>query len=115
MRIWFAGQFSRMHTAGAGSFRTKAPPSGRRFFMGGNWKCNGNTESINNLVRDLNAAHLGDPEDVDIVVCPPLLYIDQVLTSLTSRIDVGAQNCWTGEPLALAEVLRNTIASSVIN
>lgn len=90
-------QFSRMHTEGAGIFRTKVPPSGRRFFLGGNWKCNGNADSITKLVKDLNAAQFEDPEDVEIVVCPPLVYIDHVVTSLTDRIEVGAQNCWTGK------------------
>ncbi|XP_024398301.1 triosephosphate isomerase, chloroplastic isoform X1 [Physcomitrium patens] len=66
-----------------------------RFFVGGNWKCNGTVESLKKLVDELNSAKL--EEDVDIVVSPPYLYISQVLGSLTKRIEVAAQNCWTGK------------------
>lgn len=63
-----------------------------KFFVGGNWKCNGTKESITKLVSDLNSATL-EP-DVDVVVAPPFVYIDQVKSSLTDRIDVSAQNSW---------------------
>jgi triosephosphate isomerase len=66
-----------------------------KFFVGGNWKCNGTTESIKKLVEDLNNAKLED--DVDVVVSPPYLYISQVIGSLTDRIEVAAQNSWTGK------------------
>ncbi|KAK6946377.1 Triosephosphate isomerase [Dillenia turbinata] len=65
------------------------------FFVGGNWKCNGTKESISKLVSDLNSAKLED--DVDVVVAPPFLYIDQVKSSLTEQIEVSAQNCWIGK------------------
>ncbi|GLT42890.1 hypothetical protein SLA2020_168680 [Shorea laevis] len=63
-----------------------------KFFVGGNWKCNGTKESITKLVSDLNGATL-EP-DVDVVVAPPFVYIDQVKNSLTERIDISAQNSW---------------------
>ncbi|GLT86115.1 hypothetical protein SLE2022_042770 [Rubroshorea leprosula] len=63
-----------------------------KFFVGGNWKCNGTKESITKLVSDLNSATL-EP-DVDVVVAPPFVYIDQVKNSLTERIDISAQNSW---------------------
>lgn len=66
-----------------------------KFFVGGNWKCNGTKESISKLVSDLNSATL-EPE-VDVVVAPPFIYIEQVKNSLTDRIEVSAQNCWTGK------------------
>lgn len=66
-----------------------------KFFVGGNWKCNGTKESISKLVSDLNAATLEN--DVDIVVAPPFIYIDQVKSSLTDRIEVSAQNTWIGK------------------
>uniref|UniRef100_A0A0V0I0B9 Putative triosephosphate isomerase, chloroplastic-like n=1 Tax=Solanum chacoense TaxID=4108 RepID=A0A0V0I0B9_SOLCH len=66
-----------------------------KFFVGGNWKCNGTKDSISKLVSDLNNAQL--ESDVDVVVAPPFLYIDQVKNSLTDRIEVSAQNCWTGK------------------
>nr|GMD02542.1 triosephosphate isomerase, chloroplastic-like [Ipomoea batatas] len=63
-----------------------------KFFVGGNWKCNGTKESITKLVSDLNSAKL--ESDVDVVVAPPFLYIDQVKASLTDRVEISAQNCW---------------------
>ncbi|XP_019169336.1 PREDICTED: triosephosphate isomerase, chloroplastic-like [Ipomoea nil] len=63
-----------------------------KFFVGGNWKCNGTKESITKLVSDLNSAKL--ESDVDVVVAPPFLYIDQVKASLTDQIEISAQNCW---------------------
>ncbi|OAY52377.1 triosephosphate isomerase, chloroplastic [Manihot esculenta] len=65
------------------------------FFVGGNWKCNGTKESITKLVSDLNDAKL--ETDVDVVVAPPFLYIDQLKASLTDRIEISAQNSWVGK------------------
>ncbi|KAL2937205.1 Triosephosphate isomerase chloroplastic [Bienertia sinuspersici] len=33
----------------------------------------------------------------DVVVAPPFVYIDQVKNSLTSRVEMSAQNCWIGK------------------
>ncbi|KAL3539057.1 hypothetical protein ACH5RR_002423 [Cinchona calisaya] len=66
-----------------------------KFFVGGNWKCSGTKESISKLVTDLNSAKL--ESDVDVVVAPPFIYIDQVKNSLTDRIEISAQNCWIGK------------------
>ncbi|KNA04463.1 hypothetical protein SOVF_199480 [Spinacia oleracea] len=66
-----------------------------KFFVGGNWKCNGTKESITKLVSDLNSATL--EADVDVVVAPPFVYIDQVKSSLTGRVEISAQNCWIGK------------------
>lgn len=43
----------------------------------------------------MNAATL--EADVDVVVAPPFIYIDQVKNSLTGRIEVSAQNVWIGK------------------
>ncbi|KAJ1392211.1 Triosephosphate isomerase [Sesbania bispinosa] len=66
-----------------------------KFFVGGNWKCNGTKDSISKLVSDLNSATL-EP-DVDVVVAPPFLYLDQVKNSITDRIEISAQNSWVGK------------------
>jgi triosephosphate isomerase len=66
-----------------------------KFFVGGNWKCNGTMDSIAKLVADLNDAKFED--DVDIIVSPPFIYISQVIESLTKRIEVAAQNSWVGK------------------
>ncbi|PPD72964.1 hypothetical protein GOBAR_DD30128 [Gossypium barbadense] len=66
-----------------------------KFFVGGNWKCNGTKDSITKLVSDLNSAKL--ETDVDVVVSPPFVYLDQVTASLTGRIEVSGQNSWIGK------------------
>jgi len=66
----------------------------RRFFVGGNWKCNGTRELITNLVRELNAGRIPDPHVVEVVVSPPFLYLDFVSNIIRSEIAVAAQNCW---------------------
>ncbi|KAB1207581.1 Triosephosphate isomerase, chloroplastic [Morella rubra] len=66
-----------------------------KFFVGGNWKCNGTKESITKLVSDLNSAKL--EADVDVVVAPPFVYIEQVKNTLTDRIEISAQNSWVGK------------------
>lgn len=66
-----------------------------KFFVGGNWKCNGTKDSISKLVSDLNSAKL--EADVDVVVSPPFVYIDQVKNTLTDRIEISAQNSWVGK------------------
>ncbi|MBA0631072.1 hypothetical protein Godav_003102, partial [Gossypium davidsonii] len=56
---------------------------------------NGTKDSITKLVSDLNSAKL--ETDVDVVVSPPFVYLDQVTASLTGRIEVSAQNSWIGK------------------
>lgn len=66
-----------------------------KFFVGGNWKCNGSRESIKKLVQELNTATIED--DVDVIVAPPTLYLDQVLSDISDKIEVSAQNAWVGK------------------
>jgi triosephosphate isomerase len=66
-----------------------------KFFVGGNWKCNGTKDSISKLVSDLNSAKL--EADVDVVVAPPFVYIDQVKNTLADRIEISGQNSWVGK------------------
>ncbi|CAN6205215.1 unnamed protein product [Urochloa humidicola] len=75
--------------------RVVAMAGSGKFFVGGNWKCNGTKDSISKLVSELNAATL--ESDVDVVVAPPFIYIDQVKNSLTNRIEISAQNVWIGK------------------
>lgn len=65
-----------------------------KFFVGGNWKCNGTKDSINKLVNDLNAANV--PEDIDIIVAPTFVHIEQVRSKLDKKFVMAAQNCWVG-------------------
>lgn len=67
--------------------------SSAKFFVGGNWKCNGTHASVEKLVADLNAGAV--PSDIDIVVAPPFIYIDYVRANIAASYQVAAQNCWT--------------------
>lgn len=65
-----------------------------KFFVGGNWKCNGTTASITQLVEDLN--HGSVPSDVEVVCAPPFPYLTHVQGSLKPPYQLAAQNCWMG-------------------
>ncbi|CAF1036051.1 unnamed protein product [Rotaria sordida] len=68
-----------------------AGASGRRFFVGGNWKMNYSKailEKINNALNNTKDA------DVDIVCAPPALFIKDFVSSKPSHVQVAAQNCY---------------------
>jgi len=81
--------------------RMTAPPqstavsaSGRRRYVGGNFKCKGDVASLARLAADMNAAMDQFPADTDLVLCPSFLHIDRLRSQLAARIEVGAQNAW---------------------
>ncbi|KAL1833804.1 triosephosphate isomerase, chloroplastic [Daucus carota subsp. sativus] len=87
---------TRVSSSRSGACRGVVAMAGSgKFFVGGNWKCNGTKDSISKLVTDLNSSTL--EADVDVVVSPPFVYIDQVKNSLTDKIDIAAQNSWIGK------------------
>lgn len=70
--------------------------SKRKMVVGGNWKCNGSLSSLSELVAGLNAAVAASPEffdQVDVIVAPPMLHLAAVLTSISPKVKVAAQNC----------------------
>lgn len=66
----------------------------RKFFVGGNWKCNGTTEEVKKLVTVLNAAEVPSEDEVEVVVSPPFVFLTFVKSLLRSDFHVAAQNCW---------------------
>ncbi|KAF0024162.1 hypothetical protein F2P81_022964 [Scophthalmus maximus] len=64
----------------------------RSFFVGGNWKMNGNKESLTELMGSLNTAIL--QEETEVVCAVPSIYLDFARSSLDPRIGVAAQNCY---------------------
>ncbi|KVI05152.1 triosephosphate isomerase, cytosolic-like [Cynara cardunculus var. scolymus] len=85
---------------------------GRKFFVGGNWKCNGTSEEVKKIVSTLNAGQVPSGDVVEVVVSPPFVFIPYVKSELRSEFHVAAQNCWvkkggafTGE--ISAEMLAN--------
>ena len=62
--------------------------------MGGNWKCNGSVQQVNDLVSMLNQSTLST--DTEVVVCPSQVYVQGVNEKLRPDVAVGAQDVWTG-------------------
>ncbi|ELR11347.1 triosephosphate isomerase [Acanthamoeba castellanii str. Neff] len=77
--------------------------SARRFFVGGNWKANGGQSFVRSLVADLNAGNV--PEDVEVVISPPSLYLAQV----RKEIAVSAQNCYHQDGAFTGEVTASMV------
>lgn len=67
---------------------------GRKFFVGGNWKCNGTTEEVKKIVTMLNDAKVPSQDVVEVVVSPPFVFLGLVKSLLRSDFHVAAQNCW---------------------
>lgn len=89
----------------------------RTFFVGGNWKCNGTSDSIEKLCdqwkasTDNGARYSG--KAVEIVIAPPSIYALPTKAGLPSGFKVSLQNSWTGGPGAFtgeicAEMLTDT-------
>lgn len=67
---------------------------GRKFFVGGNWKCNGTTEEVKKIVSTLNNGDVPSKDVVDVVVSPPFVFLTMVKSILRPDFHVAAQNCW---------------------
>ncbi|KAJ0084873.1 hypothetical protein Patl1_30927 [Pistacia atlantica] len=66
----------------------------RKFFVGGNWKCNGTTNEVKKIVTTLNEAEVPSEDVVEVVVSPPFVFLPLVKSLLRSDFHVAAQNCW---------------------
>ncbi|KAI4370600.1 hypothetical protein MLD38_018937 [Melastoma candidum] len=66
----------------------------RKFFVGGNWKCNGTTEEVKKIIAVLNEGQVPPPDAVEVVVSPPFVFLPLVKSSLKPQFHVAAQNCW---------------------
>ncbi|XP_065142073.1 triosephosphate isomerase A [Paramisgurnus dabryanus] len=66
--------------------------SSRKFFVGGNWKMNGDKQSLGELIMTLNTASLND--EAEVVCGAPSIYLDYARSKLDQRIGVAAQNCY---------------------
>ncbi|KAG0369615.1 triosephosphate isomerase [Gamsiella multidivaricata] len=65
----------------------------RKFIVGGNFKLNGSESSLKTLVEGLNKGDLDS--NVEIVVSPPFVYLDQVRKSVRKDVAVAGQNCYS--------------------
>jgi len=64
----------------------------RKYLIGGNWKCNGTWDENAARVTVFNEAG-PIPENVEVAICVPEIFIPMMLSSLRKDIAVGAQNC----------------------
>ncbi|KAF9133549.1 triosephosphate isomerase [Mortierella sp. 14UC] len=65
----------------------------RKFIVGGNFKLNGSQSSLKTLVEGLNEGNLDS--NVEIVVSPPFVYLDQVRKAVRKDVAVAGQNCYS--------------------
>lgn len=69
----------------------------RTYLIGGNWKCNGTTDSLKELIKTFNGAG-PIPANVEVAICAPDLYMN-LLGDLRTDIAMGAQNCGVNEKM----------------
>jgi glyceraldehyde 3-phosphate dehydrogenase len=74
------------------AYSTSSKVEARKFFIGGNWKCNGSVSQAESLVSMLNQFTLST--DTEVVVCPSQIHIQGVKAGLRKDVAVGAQDCW---------------------
>lgn len=68
--------------------------AGRKFLVGGNWKCNLTRASINDLVKAFNEGPQLDPSAIEVVVAPPTVYLESTRNTLRSDFSTCVQNAW---------------------
>ena len=65
----------------------------RRYFVGGNWKCNGTFGFANSFPTDVLSKVAFDPKKVDVVVAPSTIHMSSVKHQLRdTHVQVAAQN-----------------------
>ncbi|RQM10229.1 hypothetical protein DD237_002330 [Peronospora effusa] len=72
--------------------RQMSSSSSRKFFVGGNWKCNGSLGQAQELVNMLNTAKI--PANVEVVVAPSQVHAATVKAMLRTDVRVSGQDVW---------------------
>jgi glyceraldehyde 3-phosphate dehydrogenase len=67
--------------------------SSRKFFVGGNWKCNGSLFQAQDLVGLLNTAKI--PNNVEVVIAPSSVHATEVKKYLRKDIRISGQDVWS--------------------
>jgi len=68
---------------------------GRKNFVGGNWKLNGNKASIDGIIDFLKAGPLS--QNTEVVVGCPQCYLQYTSEHMVAGVGVAAQNCYKAE------------------
>ncbi|XP_056385194.1 triosephosphate isomerase [Hyla sarda] len=66
--------------------------SPRKFFVGGNWKMNGDKKSLGELIATVNNAKIN--AETEVVFGAPSIYLDFTRQKLDAKYGVAAQNCY---------------------
>lgn len=74
------------------AFHASTKTEARKFFVGGNWKCNGSVAQATELVSIINQSSLS--QETEVVVCPSAIHLQSVKSSIRADVSVGAQDCW---------------------
>ncbi|GMI55673.1 hypothetical protein ScalyP_jg11857 [Parmales sp. scaly parma] len=80
----------------ARSFHSSSKDLARKFFIGGNWKCNGSVQQTSDMVSMLNQLEL--TSETEVVVCPSQVFIQKVKETLRSDVSVGSQDVYSKGP-----------------
>jgi glyceraldehyde 3-phosphate dehydrogenase len=75
------------------AYSASAKVEARKFFVGGNWKCNGTVSQTKELISMINQSAL--TTDTEVVVCPSQIHVQSVKEGIRGDVSVGAQDCWT--------------------
>lgn len=94
-------------------YMASSSTASRRFFVGGNWKCNLNKSAIADLVAAFNDGPSLDRDSVDVVVAPPSIYVDSTRQILRNDFAVSAQNSWISKGGAFTGELDATMIKDV--
>lgn len=75
------------------AYSSSAKVEARKFFVGGNWKCNGSVAQTQELISMLNQSTLST--ETEVVVCPSQIHVQKVVEGIRGDVSVGAQDVWT--------------------
>jgi glyceraldehyde 3-phosphate dehydrogenase len=76
------------------AFHSSNKVEARKFFVGGNWKCNGSVQQTKDLVSMINQSSFS--QNTEVVICPSQVYLQSVAEKIRPDVSVGAQDVWTG-------------------
>ena len=69
----------------------------RKKIVAGNWKMNGDQASAKTLFNDLSSQKSSFPNNVDVMVAPSFIFLNELVEQKDSGIKVVAQNCAASE------------------
>jgi len=92
----------------------------RRFFVGGNWKSNGDVEFMDKHINDVILKLGHDKNKCEVLVAPVFIHLPRALSLLSGHSDSGlllsAQNCSvTGEGAFTGEVTAKQLKNLGVN